>query len=142
MADADVVDFETRIEIVLRDTTNLVFSLTQEDEALRQALDEYNLTLGGTAKIIEGLAGAASATTLPAAHRSLLVLAAAGFAVLSRAEERSEAYSLEQAVPATMKSWADNRLAGFRRQLEQIRVRGLLAGAHPWDADHPWGDDE
>jgi hypothetical protein len=141
MADADLVDFETRIEVFLRDTTNLVFTAAQIDEALSLALAEYNLTLKGTL-VIEGLDGVATATTLPAGHRAMLRMGAVGYAVTSRAEERSEAYNLEQAVLSTMRTFGENRLANFQRWLEQVRVRGLLAGAHPWDADHPWEPDD
>jgi hypothetical protein len=141
MADADLIDFENRIEIFLRDTTNLVFSVAQIDEALTLALAEYNLALKGTCTI-EGL-DEASSTTLPDGHRAMLRMGAVGYAVTSRMEERSEAYNVGQDAPATLRTFGENRLANFRRWIEQVRIQGMVAGAHPWDDDHSWTlDDE
>lgn len=130
---ATLTTLRDRVEAFLQDGTNLIFETGTLDEALRLALSDYSLTLG-TVQTISGLDGAA-VTSVPALHESVLVIGAAGYAVVSRAIRRAESYQAHQELPKPVLTWGQARLDQFSRLLEQIRLGTFrVSTVTPWVA--------
>jgi len=140
-----------RVAESLADGDHLVWDEAALDEALRLALGEYRLA-GGFAELA-GLDGAAE-TTLAAAHESLIVTGAAGYAGSMRAVGRVESFDDQQEAAALVR-WAAECLGAFRQMLaavfpgygvgggessgglsaaERARLEGLRTSINP-----PWG---
>jgi hypothetical protein len=121
---ARLSDFSARAAGLLEDPAHLIYSPAQVENALRQALAEYNLAAGGPAQTIADLDGAA-ATSLPPLHEALIAAGAAGYAASARCARREQ-------IPAGLADWANNELASFRAGLEQVRTAGLRGASAPW----------
>jgi hypothetical protein len=140
-----LVTFEARVNQALADAGELVFDEDAVEEAIRSALAEYNLqrSLAGLdAAILSGLDGAAS-TTLDAAHDIVILLGACGYAVSTRGESRAESFELGGQVKDHI-SWAEKRLAEFRKLLASILEAGRLNDLRTTDnvPFGAWEDDE
>lgn len=122
-----------RVKTLLMDSGSLVWDTATLGEAVRQALGEYNLA-GESAATISGLDGAGS-TTLPAAHDSLLVLGASGYAALARCANRAESYALGGET-GQLQSWGQARLGEFRAMLRFLHPEyGGMSGGQDGGED-------
>lgn len=89
---SDYADLLIRVRAGLMDTQAAVWQSAELDEALRQALTDMSLA-AGVSYTLTGLDGALL-TSLPAQYFAALVRGAAAYAVLWRAIERLDAFSL------------------------------------------------
>ncbi len=129
---SDLSSLTERVGQALQDGTHLTWPEAALEEALRLALSEYNLALGGQATL-QGLDGEA-ATSLPRQHESLLALGAAGYAAEGRAARRAEGDQPDARSAGELSGWAAQRLAAFREMLDRARGQELrAAGGAPWD---------
>ncbi len=110
--------------LALDDPAGVRFSEQALTASIRLALGEYNLLQAALRRPlaeISGLDGAAQ-TSLPAAHESLIVEGAAGYAAALKAAGRSEICGLEKTEVERMAAWSACRLAAFRRMLEEVEA--------------------
>ena len=140
-----LADYRTRVENQLVDTSLVVFTSDTIDEALRQALGDVNLAMGGsyTIKDLDGAAG----TTLPAELGTVLVQGAAGYAVQAQVVRKLGAFSMigtdpQQHIPADYQIWAKNKLYYFKQLLEQYQRKSFFSStsapysALAWDEEN------
>jgi len=89
---------------------------------------------------------AATATTLPTRHESLLVQGASGFAAAARRITILEQVNLNVWAPRNLREWAELHLTAFYDALQDIATReaALNSGTAPaaaidrWDGDNLW----
>jgi hypothetical protein len=131
-----------RVRAFLMDSSSLVWQDSDLQGAIRLSLGEISL-LAGEGFFLSGLDSAVN-TTLPANLEALLVVGAGGYAGVSRAADRSEAFELVGEFKDT-KQWGEKRLAEFRSQLGKIypgdharTASQRSATAQPWAS---WTDD-
>lgn len=113
-----------RVETLLVDSPNVIFSTATLTEGIRLAVGEYG-TANEAAVTLEGLDGAAS-SSLPAVHESMIVVGAAAYAVQARAVDRAESYQ-EGGESDKLKAWGDARLTEFKAMLGFIFPSYLVA---------------
>jgi hypothetical protein len=105
------------------DTSNLIYPALAIEEGVRLALGEYNLLRSSfnlAALEINGLDGAA-ATTVPAAHDSLIVVGAAAYTIAGRHIDRTETFDFNEKLPKELADWGKSRYGEFRRLLNYTR---------------------
>jgi len=115
---------KVRVSQSLWDTGAVIFPDGAVEEGIRQAMGEYNYSVSnmeGAPVTLSGLDGAA-ATTLPATHETMIVQGAAGLTATGRALDRTEAYDLNEATPATLFKWGVETLKEFRKMLSALRT--------------------
>jgi len=115
---SDYTDLLIRVRAGLMDTSAAVWQSPELDEALRQALADMSLS-AGAAYTITGLDGALI-TSLPAQYFATLVRGAAAYAVLWRAIERLDAFSLRPNLPSAAAAVAAGLLARFEMALSYL----------------------
>ena len=89
---------------------------------------------------------AATSTTLPSRHESILVQGASGFAAAARRVTILEQVNLNEWAPRNLREWAELQLTTFYNALEEISAReaALDSGTAPtaaldrWDGDGVW----
>ena len=89
---------------------------------------------------------AATSTTLPSRHESILVQGASGFAAAARRVTILEQVNLNEWAPRNLREWAELQLTTFYNALEEIATReaALDSGTAPtaaldrWDGDGVW----
>ena len=111
-------DLLIRVRAGLMDTSAAVWHSTELDEALRQALADMSLAAGATYSLT-GLDGALI-TSLPAQYFANLVRGAAGYAVLWRAIERLDAFSLRPYLSSAALAAATALLTRFEMGLSHL----------------------
>ncbi len=74
-------------------------------------------------------------STIPVEHEELILLGAAGFAVLSMAEYVIDRVTVSGWAPRQYREWGEARLAAFRRRLEDIRATRVTG----FGASVSWG---
>lgn len=104
----------TRVRDGLMDSGSQVWTDGALTESIRLALGEYRLA-GEVDVTLQGL-DLAAATTLPAAHESLIVWGGLAYAALARAVDRAESFELGSE-SAELKAWGDKRLQEFKAML-------------------------
>jgi hypothetical protein len=138
MADTTLAQLESRLAVQLGDASNRIYSSDALEEAIRQALNEYTAEKGEAVTIKD--LDAAAATTLPVLHEGLLLAGAGGFAMATRAIDRTDSFE-EAAPPASLQSLATEQLKSFRKLLKEVlaeaRRKDLRSAAVP-----PWSTTE
>jgi len=120
-------DIRDRLEFLLMDAQNLTWDANTLDEALRQALSQFNAVSGQNAAL-SGLNGA-SVTTLATGDEALIVLGAAGFAALSRTAGSAVRLGLAGEAADRLLTWGRTQQARFDLCLAAVRLRQLQASA-------------
>ncbi|MCJ7736046.1 MAG: hypothetical protein MUQ10_01855 [Anaerolineae bacterium] len=89
---------------------------------------------------------AATATTLPTRHESILVQGASGFAAAARRITLLEQVNLNEWAPRNLREWAELQLTTFYNAIEEIAARNAAldsgtasaAALDRWDGDNVW----
>lgn len=115
---SDYTDLLIRVRAGLMDTSAAVWQSTELDEALRQALADMSLAAGAT-YTLTGLDGAII-TSLPVQYFAALVRGAAAYAVLWRAIDRLDAFSLRPNLSSAALAAASALLARFEMALSHL----------------------
>lgn len=115
---SDYSDLLIRVRAGLMDTSAAVWQSAELDEALRQALADMSLAAGAS-YTLTGLDGALI-TSLPAQYFTALVRGAAAYAVLWRAIERLDAFSLRPNLSSAALAAAAALLARFEMGLAHL----------------------
>lgn len=119
-------DVSTRTAGLLEDPAHLLYTPTQLENAIRQALAEYSAASGSTQTLAD-LDGAVS-TSLPAAYEYMIAAGAAGYAASARCARREQ-------VPPGLAAWAKSTLERFEAGMEQVRAAGLQSASVPWASE-------
>jgi hypothetical protein len=123
------------LEEHLADLSNLVWSDTALEEALRAALAEL-ANAYGSALSLDGLDGATS-TTLEDLDAQVLVTGGAAYAARFRVMGRYEEATPEDRQNEPMAKWAAETMAKFQSDLIRVRVRKFQDSTDcpysPWD---------
>jgi hypothetical protein len=133
-----LTDFESWIQLALMESAPMVWTTTQLDEALRQALAEYNqvarTTAAAVAYTIDDLDGASS-TTLPTEDVHLVVRGAAALAANNAVVDQATAVQLGKTTPAALGTWAERQRLVFEEGLKAVRARQIWRASTP-----PWSE--
>jgi len=123
------------VEIHLSDSSNLVWSQSMLDEAVRSALRALS-NVYGAPQSLAGLDGAA-ATSFDPSDEHALIMGAVAFALSFRAAGRYEDALPDDHLPPDLANLAQTRMDLFQNLLTQARIRKLQdssdAPYSPWD---------
>lgn len=129
------------VEIHLSDSSNLVFSPTMLDEAVRAALRALS-GVYGSPQTLSGLDGAA-ATSFDPSDEHTLIMGAVAFALSFRAAGRFEDALPDDHLPPDLADLAQTRMSLFENLLTQSRIRKLQESTDTpyaaWDWDEGSG---
>jgi hypothetical protein len=128
---ATLTNLKTRLAEQLSNLTNLVWSSTALEEALRSSLAELSKAYGETLTL-DGLDEAASTTAADIDTHALLSGALA-YAIRFRVTGRFEEASPEDLQPEEMARWADETMNKFQSELTAVRMRRFQEST-----DHPY----
>ncbi len=124
---------KAQLEEYLSDKSNLVWSSTTLEEALRTSLAALS-NVYGEALTLSGLDGASS-TTFDDVDTHVLVSGGAAFAVRFRVMGRFEEASPENLQPEEMAKWAVETMNKFQSDLTLVRMRRFQQSVdHPYSA--------
>lgn len=90
-----------RLRVILQDEAKLSWNDGLLTDAVRQALEDM-LNAAGEAWLLGGLDGSTHTTNFPTHYFALLTRGALGYALLMQAAERSNSFSAERSVPASL----------------------------------------
>lgn len=140
-----LITIRDRVETHLSDSTNLTYSTTVLDEAIRSALAEIS-AVQGTALTLSGLDTAVS-TTLPALDDFALVIGSVAYALSFRMTGRAEDALPQAAEADTLTAMHKRFRTHFDLLLNAIKRRLLQSSSdHPysewdWDENYHWDED-
>lgn len=109
------------VEINLSDQTNLIFSTTVLDEAIRAALRELSRTYG-SALLLNGLDGA-TVTTTDDIDDHVLIIGSVAHALTFRAVGRFEEAIPNTVLPEKLAAFASKCMHEFQSLLTQVQIR-------------------
>lgn len=132
----DLITCIQRVETLLSDNTNLIWTDADLTEAVRLALDEVSLSMGQKLTL-SGLDGAVAAS-LPDLLEGMLVVGAAGYAAVARAVERAEQFELANE-GGLLHTWAEERLRDFRALLSRWEAVHRTSSLFTQAVANPWG---
>lgn len=122
-----------QLENRLEDSTNLIFSTSLLDEAIRAALNEISIAFGA-AQTLSGLDSAA-ATTLEDLDLNALVVGAMAYACRFRLIGKFEEASPVREHPEDLAKWATDFMHDFMALVTGIRLREFQkSSSTPYDA--------
>ena len=134
----NLTEIRTEVSLHLNDPSQLIWTETLLDAAIRAALEALGRALGG-AFALEGLDGALE-TTLDGSHRQVLVAGAVAYALALRVSGRFEDARAGEDLPDRRADWAGIQMARFEKLLGQVRVQShQTAETAPYD---PWDWEE
>ena len=126
-----------QVETRLQDSTNLIFSTSTIDEALRASLNELSNAYG-LAQTLKDLDLAAS-TTFDDVDQNTLIVGAVAYALRFRLVGKFEEASPVRERPEDLARWATEFMEEFQSLLTHIRLRRFHESVdHPysrWDWD-------
>ena len=127
---ATLTSAKAQVAEQLSDLTNLVWSSSSLEEALRASLAELSKTYGEILTL-NGLDGASS-TSLEDIDTQVLILGGVAFAIRFRVMGRFEEVSPEDLQPDEMVKWATITMDKFQTDLTMIQLRRFQQST-----DHP-----
>jgi len=134
---ATLASTKDQLETQLSALSNLVWSSTALEEALRASLAEIARTYG-SAVALSGLDGASS-TTLEDIDTHVLIIGGVAYAARFRVMGRFEEATPEDLQSEDMTRWATETMAKFQTALTRIRLRRFQESTDipysPWDWD-------
>ena len=110
-----------QLENRLEDATNLIFSTTALDEAIRASLNELSNAYG-SAQTLNGL-DAAAATTFSDLDLNTLVVGAMAYACRFRLMSKFEEASPVREHPEDLAKWTETFMSEFENLIYQIKLR-------------------
>ena len=128
---ATLTTLKTRLAEQLSDLTNLVWSSTALEEALRSSLGELSKAYGETLTL-EGL-DEADSTTFDPVDTQVLLKGGLAYAIRFRVLGRFEEASPRDLHPEEMARWAEETMNQFQSELTAVRMRRFQASV-----DHPY----
>lgn len=128
---ATLITMKTRLAEQLSDLTNLVWSASALEEALRTSLAELSKAYGETLAL-DGLDSATS-TTFDDKDAHVLLSGALAYAIRFRVMGRFEEASPGDLHPEEMAGWAEAAMNKFQSALTQVRLRRFQEST-----DHPY----
>jgi len=131
---ATLITAKAQLAEQLSDITNLIWSSSALEEALRESLAELSKAYG-EALTLNGLDGAAS-TTFDELDTHVLFSGALAYAIRFRVMGRFEEASPEDLQPEEMARWAEAAMNKFQSELTLVRMRKFQESSdHPYS---PW----
>ena len=130
-----------QLENRLEDSTNLIFSTTALDEAIRASLNELSNAYG-SAQTLNGLDGAA-ATTFSDLDLNTLVVGAMAYACRFRLMSKFEEASPVREHPEDLAKWTETFMSDFENLIYQIKLRKFQEATTAPISEWTWdeGDD-
>jgi hypothetical protein len=128
---AILTNLKTRLSEQLSDLSNLIWSSSVLEEALRSSLGELSKAYGEILTL-DGL-DAAVITTVEDIDTQVLLTGALAYAIRFRVMGRFEEATPEDLQPEEMARWADETMNKFQSELFLIRMRRFQKSA-----DHPY----